>query len=298
MLGALVRSLRPAQWSKNAFVLAPLFLAQKLGERDAVLESLSAFAAFCLASSAIYIINDIRDREEDRRHPLKRRRPIASGELPLGIAGLSALTGASLAAWASLELGGLFHAILAGYVVINLLYSLGLKQVVILDVMLVALGFVLRVAGGAAAIRVELSQWLFLCTIFLALFLVFSKRRHELLLLDSKAPAQRSVLSHYSPAFLDQMINVVTASIVVSYALYATAPETVEKVGTNNLTLTVPLVLFGIFRYLYLVYQRPEEQSPTDALLHDAPFLVNVVLWGVMVLWVVYGGGAGFSTLE
>jgi 4-hydroxybenzoate polyprenyltransferase len=298
MLRALLRTLRPTQWSKNVFVLAPLFLAQKLGEPEAVRLAAVAFAAFCLTSSVVYIINDLRDRAEDRRHPLKRRRPIAAGEIGVATAvGLAAVLLAAAAALVRL-LPAPFLPLIGGYLLLNLLYSLRLKQVVILDVMLVAVGFVLRVAGGAAAIRVEVSDWLFLSTIFLALFLAFSKRRHELVLLEDVAAHQRQVLTHYSPTFLDQMINVVTASTVISYSLYATAPETVEKIGTNNLALTVPLVLFGIFRYLYLMYQRADDRSPTDALLGDVPFLLNVLAWGALVLWIVYGGGGSFSTLE
>ncbi len=298
MSGALFRTLRPAQWPKNVFVLAPLFLAQKLGEPAAVKASAIAFVAFCLASSAIYIINDIRDRDEDGRHPLKRHRPIASGAVGVGTA--SAVAAVLLVAVGALAwpLGATFTGLVGGYVAINFLYSSGLKRIVILDVMILSLGFVLRVAGGAAAIRVEVSSWLFLSTIFLALFLAFSKRRHELVLLKDSARDQRRVLSQYNETFLDQMINVVTASCVISYALYATDPATVAKIGTNNLVLTVPMVLFGIFRYLYLVYQHSDDRSPTEVLLSDVPFLVNVVIWGLAVLWIVYGGGGSFSTLE
>jgi 4-hydroxybenzoate polyprenyltransferase len=170
---------------------------------------------------------------------------------------------------------------------LNLLYSLGMKHVVILDVMTIAMGFVLRVLGGAAAIPVPVSKWLLLCTTFVALFLAFSKRRHEITLLNSEAANQRRVLESYSPAFLDQMINVVTASAVVSYALYATAAETVEKFG-EGLVYTLPLVLFGIFRYLYLTYQTPGEKNPTEAILRDVPFLLNIVLWMAAVVWIIY----------
>ncbi len=174
---------------------------------------------------------------------------------------------------------------------VNVSYSLGLKQVVILEVMIVSLGFALRVLGGGAAIDVEVSAWILLCAVFLALFLTFSKRRHELLLMADNAAEQRQVLDHYSsPAFLHQMINVVTASTVVSYALYAISPETVEKFHTRNLIYTMPLVLFGIFRYLYLMYQRPTERNPTEAILTDPPFIVNLVIWGLTVVWTVYLG--------
>lgn len=297
MLGALLRSFRPSQWAKNVFVLAPLFLAQKLGESQALNAAALAFIAFCMASSAVYLINDIRDREQDRRHPFKRHRPVASGKLSVGVAAGAAvvLIGATVAIGS--QLGLLFLSIVLGYLGLNLLYTFWLKRVVILDVMIIAIGFVLRVAGGAAAIRVEISAWLFLCTIFVALFLAFSKRRHELIQLADSPEAQRQVLNDYSAPFLDQMINVVTASTVISYALYATSPVTVAKIGTNSLVLTVPLVLMGILRYLYLIYQRADDHSPTEALIRDLPFMINILVWGIMVLWIVYGGG-GSTLLE
>jgi 4-hydroxybenzoate polyprenyltransferase len=290
MISALVRSLRPAQWSKNVFVFAPLVFARLFLDPRALTRAAMAFAAFCAAASAIYLINDVRDREEDRRHPLKSRRPIAAGELGVGTAlvAAAALVAASLVlAWA---LGTAFAGLLAVYLIINLLYSAGLKHVVILDVMAIASGFVLRVLAGAAAVGAAVSHWLILCTTFLSLLLAFSKRRHELLLLQSGAAEQRRVLEEYSPAFLDQMMNVVTASAVVSYALYAVAPETVQKFHSELLVWTIPLVLFGVFRYLYLTYQRTEVRNPTEAILVDAPFLVNLGLWGLVVLWIVGSG--------
>lgn len=289
MLVPLVRSLRPAQWSKNVFVFAPLVFAQKLQDPHALLRATLAFAAFCSAASAVYLVNDVRDRDEDRRHPLKRHRAIAAGTLGVGPALVAATLLAVAAGIAAWRLGPAFTALLGGYVLLNLTYSLYLKQRVILDVMAIAAGFVLRVLAGAAAVPAPVSSWLLLCTIFLALFLAFSKRRHELTLLQDGAADQRRVLEHYSPAFLDQMINVVTASAVVSYALYAVAPETVQKFHTEHLVYTVPLVLFGIFRYLYLVYQSPGARNPTEAILHDPPFLLNIALWGLAVLWIVYG---------
>jgi 4-hydroxybenzoate polyprenyltransferase len=289
MFLALLRSLRPQQWTKNLFVLAPLVFAQRLTDTVSLTRALSAFAAFCCAASALYLFNDLRDREEDRRHPLKRRRPIASGALPPSVALFAAALLSALAAGLAARLGGSFAALLGTYVGINLLYSMGLKAVVILDVLLISLGFVLRVLGGAAAIDVKVSSWLLLCSGFLSLFLGFSKRRHELGLLAGEAVQQRKVLEHYSPAFLDQMINVVTASSLVSYALYAVSPETVEKFHSDKLVYTVPFVLFGIFRYLYLTYQKPEARNPTEAILTDPPFLGNLLLWGIAVVWIVYG---------
>ena len=289
LLSALVRSLRPAQWAKNLFVLAPLVFGRELASPQALLQGVLAFAAFCAASSLVYLVNDVRDREEDRRHPLKRYRPIASGALPVSVALAAAAGLAALAVGLGAFLGPAFLGWMAAYVALNGLYTFGFKRVVILDVMTLSMGFVLRVLAGGAAVGVEVSSWLLLCTIFLALFLAFSKRRHELVLLDDAAADQRSVLGQYSLTFLDQMINVVTASTVIAYALYAVAPETAERYETQDLVYTIPLVLFGIFRYLYLTYQDTSERNPTEAILTDPPFLINLALWSLAVLWIVYG---------
>jgi 4-hydroxybenzoate polyprenyltransferase len=273
------------------FVLAALVFGRQLSDRTAVVHALLALLAFCCASSTVYLINDLRDREEDRRHPLKRLRPIAAGTLSVPAAVAAAVLLAVAALALGVDLGVPFLLVLVGYLILNILYTTWLKHMVILDVMSISLGFVLRVVAGAQATHVEVSRWLFLCTIFLALFLAFSKRRHEITLLAGAAAEQRRVLDHYSPAFLDQMINVVTASSVVAYALYCVAPETVEKYHTQDLIYTIPLVLYGIFRYLYLMYQSPGERNPTEAILRDPPFLINMVLWGLAVLWIVYSGG-------
>jgi len=281
--------MRPAQWAKNVFVLAPLVFGRFLQDPGISVRALLAVVAFCCASSAVYLVNDLRDREEDRRHPLKRLRPLAAGTLgvPAAVAAVAVLAGGALAL--ALWLGLPFAKILGAYMLLNILYTLWFKHMVILDVMTISLGFVLRVEAGAEATGIEVSRWLFLCTTFLALFLAFSKRRHEITLLAGSASGQRPVLDHYSPAFLDQMINVVTASSVVSYALYAISPETVQKYHTQDLVYTIPLVLYGIFRYLYLMYQRSGERNPTEAILRDPPFLINILLWGLAVLWIVYG---------
>ncbi len=287
---ALLRAIRPIQWVKNGFVLAPVVFAHQLDEPEVLGRAALAFAAFCAAASAVYLFNDLRDREDDRRHPLKRSRPIARGDLGVPLAWVAAVLLAGAALAASVPLGRGFGGLLALYLGINLLYSSWLKRLVIIDVMLVAVGYVIRVEAGAAAVGVALSSWLLLCTIFLALFLIFSKRRHELLLLAEEAGDHRAVLDHYSPTFLDQMINVVTASTVVSYALYVVDPETISRFGSERLVYTVPLVLYGIFRYLYLVYQRPRRRNPTEAVLKDLPSVINVLVWGLAVLWIVYGG--------
>ncbi len=291
MIAPLIRSLRPAQWAKNVFVLAPLVFGSRLGDAVAVGRALLALAAFCCAASAVYLINDLRDREEDRRHPLKRLRPLAAGTLKPGVAVAAVVVLVGAVAAFGWQLGSGFAWAVGAYLVLNLLYTLWLKHMVILDVMSVSFCYVLRVLAGARATDIQVSSWLFLCTTFLALFLAFSKRRHEITLLAQGAAGQRPVLDNYSPAFLDQMINVVTASSVVSYALYAVAPETVAKFHTQRLIYTIPLVLFGIFRYLYLIYQRTDLRNPTEAILRDAPFLINIALWGLAVLWIVYGHG-------
>jgi len=270
-------------------MLAPLVFGYKLADPAAVGRALLALAAFSAVASAVYLINDLRDREEDRLHPLKRLRPLAAGTLsvPVAVAAVAVLI--AVAAALACYLGHGFALVLGAYLLLNLLYTLWFKHMVILDVMCIGLGFVLRVVAGAQATAVQVSSWLFLCTTFLALFLAFSKRRHEITLLSGAASGQRPVLDHYSPAFLDQMINVVTASAVVSYALYAVAPETVAKYHTQGLIYTIPLVLFGIFRYLYLMYQQPGERNPTETILRDPPFLINILLWGLAVIVIVYG---------
>ena len=292
MIGPLVRSLRPSQWPKNLFVLAPLVFGRLLGDPRALERALLALLAFCFASSAVYLLNDLKDREEDRKHPLKRLRPLAAGTLSVPVAVAAAIGLVLAAAAIGYLLPGGFALALGAYLALNVLYTAGMKHVVILDVMAISFGFVLRVLAGAAATAVQVSSWLILCTIFLSLFLAFSKRRHELILLADSAIEQRRVLYHYSPAFLDQMINVVTASSVVSYALYAVAPETVEKYHTQNLVYTIPMVLFGIFRYLYLMYQQSGERNPTESILRDPPFLINIGLWGLAVVWIVYRAGS------
>ena len=293
MIATVLRSLRPAQWTKNVFVLAPAAFAGGLMDPDTVRAGAVVLTAFCAAASAVYLFNDLRDREQDRRHPTKRGRPVASGALGAAPAALvcAGLAAASLgAAW---SLNGRTVQLVAAYLLVNACYSLWLKRIVIVDVMVLSSGYVIRVLAGAAAVGVAVSAWLVLCTVFLALFLGFSKRRHELVLLLGEAGEQRSVLNHYSRTFLDQMMNVVTASTLLSYALYTTADETVARFGAFSLVWTVPFVLFGIFRYLYLIHQAedPKQRNPTELLLFDPPFLINMGLYGLTVLLIVYVGG-------
>jgi 4-hydroxybenzoate polyprenyltransferase len=284
----LFHSLRPEQWTKNLIVFAGLIFGLELFDRRAVLRSLVAFAVFCALSGVVYVINDIMDREADRRHPLKARRPIASGALSPALAGGVAAALAAVALAAAFALGVPFGAVALSYVLLQATYSGPLKHVVILDVLAIAIGFVLRAAAGAVAIGVPISHWLLVVTILLALFLALSKRRHELVLLANGATEHRPILGEYSPYLLDQMISVVTASTLVAYIFYCISPETVQKFGTDLLGLTIPFPLYGIFRYLYLVHRREGGGSPSQMLLNDRPLLVCVAFWVLAVVVIVY----------
>lgn len=290
---AVVALLRPKQWIKNLFILGPLLFSRSLGNVAMDMRVLAAFGAFCLMSGAVYVLNDLMDAEADRFHPEKRLRPIASGEISRGFAIVLAAGLALLSLGVSLTEGWMLSGLLLCYAVINVTYSLGLKRVVIADVMMIGAGFVIRVLAGAAAISVSPSHWLVLCTILIAVFLGFTKRRAEIVLLENGAPQHRQVLGHYSAAFLDQMISVVTSSTLMCYILYAVDKHTIDTVscGSRGLLLTVPFVMYGIFRYLYLVYHRQEGGSPTTALLNDKLLIVDVVLWATVSLIVLYYPG-------
>ena len=266
-----------------------LIFAVELGNRRAVLTATAAFAIFCILSGVVYLINDIMDRESDRRHPLKRRRPIAAGTLTVRTAlGAAVLLGAAALAGA-FAVNAMFGIVAIAYLALQMLYSGPLKHIVILDVLTLAIGFVLRAVAGAVAINVEISHWLFVCTILLALFIGLAKRRHELVLLGEGAAGHRPILGEYSPYLLDQMIVVVAAATLIAYIFYTTTAETVAKFGTAWLGLTIPFPLYGIFRYLYLVHQREGGGSPSDLLLNDRPLLACVVLWVVSVVLIIYG---------
>ena len=285
---ALIEALRPRQWVKNAIIFAGLIFAQKVSDVRLSLTAVAAFALFCALSSSVYLINDLGDLERDRRHPVKRLRPLASGRLPIGVAWGIAPALAVVGLGLSFALRWEFGLLALAYYVLNLAYTYWLKHIAIVDAMSIAVGFVLRAVAGAEAIAVAISPWLLVCTIFLALFLALSKRRHELLVLEAGAGDHRASLAQYSPYLLDQMIAVVTASTVISYCLYTMWPETVAKFGTANLVYTTPFVIFGIFRYLYLVHQREEGGAPEKIPLTDAPMLVNLALWLAAVGVILY----------
>lgn len=283
--------MRPQQWIKNLFIFAALVFSGHLYSSADLTRTIAGFALFSIAASGVYLFNDITDLGRDRLHPVKSRRPLPSGRLrvPTAWTASGVLAAGSLAgAWL---LEPAFAGILLTYVALNVLYSLVLKNVVILDVMTIAAGFVLRVLAGAAIISVPTSEWLIICTVLLSLFLGFSKRRHELTMLDASADNHREVLQHYSPYFLDQMIGIVTASTVMSYILYTISEDTIAKFGTKNLIYTVPFVLYGIFRYLYLVHKRDEGGDPTRLALTDRPLLLNTILWICLASAVIYHWG-------
>lgn len=281
-------SMRPGQWTKNLFVFAGLLFGGRLLDPRAATLAAGAFVVFCLISGAVYLINDVMDRESDRSHPGKQHRPIASGALAPGVAkGAAAVLGAA-GIGAATMMGTAFTAAAAAYLVLLLVYSLLLKHVVILDVLTIAAGFVLRAVGGAVAIPVPISNWLLVCTTLLALFLALSKRRHELTLLAGEAGGHRRILEEYSPYLLDQMVSVVTASALIAYASYATSTETAERLGTTRLPITIPFVLYGIFRYLYLVHQKEGGGSPSTLLLTDRPLQICVALWVATVVAILY----------
>ena len=285
---AAVISLRPRQWVKNFFVFAGVIFSQNLFT-PLIWLALAAFVIFCGLSGAIYVINDLADSEKDRLHPVKRQRPIASGALPRRVALAFRLLVLVASLGAAFALSRHFGLVAFGYSALLVAYSLWLKSVVIVDVLTVAMGFVLRAVAGAAAVDVEISGWLVICTILMALFLALGKRRHEYLSLTGEAAGHRPILAEYSVGFLDQMIAVVTASTVTAYALYTMSPETVAKFHTRLLPLTLPFVLYGIFRYLYLLYRRELGGNPSDLLLSDRALMLNTLLWRGALVVIIYG---------
>ena len=284
----IVKSLRPQQWIKNLFIFAPLIFSQNILNLSLLLKTSAAFGLFCMISGSCYILNDLQDIEEDKRHPLKAMRPLASGRLTKKIAVVFIIVIALSSSILAFLLGRYFFYILLAYFFMQVAYSVRLKHVVILDVFIVAAGFFLRVIAGGLVIDVYISPWLLICTFLLALFLALGKRRHEIVILDKGAENHRPILGEYSPYLLDQMIAVVTASIVVSYCLYTISAETVTKFGTKKLVYTVPFVLYGIFRYLYLIHQKAEGGSPEMLIIKDKPLLIAIFLWIFSASLIIY----------
>lgn len=287
-LGALARGLRPGQWVKNGFVFAALIFARQLTDPGRVLIVAMAAADFCVLSSGVYLVNDVFDAAEDRLHPTKRLRAVPSGLLPARVAILAAVLLELVALAVAWRLDPDFFLIGASYVAVNITYSWFLKRVMLVDVFLIAAGFVLRVIAGAVVIHVEISPWLVVCTTLLALFLALSKRRYELVLLGDEAASQRASLARYSPYFLDQLIGIVTAATVMAYALYTLSADVRSKFPGKRLDLTIPFVLFGIFRYLFLVHRQHEGGDPARLLFTDRVLLAVVLLWAASVVLIIY----------
>lgn len=298
MMPPFVEALRPHQWVKNLLVLAPLLFTKLAFEPSAWWAAGIAFASFCMAASSVYLLNDILDREEDAHHPKKRLRPIASGRLTVGMAwaqlGVTLLATAALGSLVPAQSSGAFVLWPAAYLALNVTYSFVLKRLVIIDCMCIALGFQLRVQAGAVAIGVEASHWLLLCTFFFALFLAFCKRYEELSRQAEASGRTRATMTDYTTSFLDMMIGPLAALSILSYSLYTVSPETVARHGTDRLMYTVPIVSYGVFRYLFLVYRKSEGGDPARLLFRDVPLLVSGLAYAVVVVLVLRGApGAG-----
>ncbi len=286
---AIIRLLRPLHWLKNGFVFTPLIFSKHLFDKEYNTKAALAFVAFCLASSLIYIINDILDREGDKLHPEKKKRPIASGEISVSFAiGIAVLLGASSLLVAQL-LPIQFLYIILIYIAIQFAYSFSLKHIVILDLFIIATGFMLRVFGGALAIQVTISHWIVITTLFLSLFLAASKRRAELVMIQKQhIDTKRRVLQEYSVPFLDSLLIITTTGMAISYSLYTMAERTIAVFGSEYLIFTTVFVLFGIFRYLFLVIVKEEGENPTAILTKDAPTAINFFLWIVTCVTIIY----------
>jgi 4-hydroxybenzoate polyprenyltransferase len=288
MLSPYFRLLRPHQWVKNGFVLAPLIFAGKLLHAPSLILEFSAFGVFCLLSSGVYSFNDVFDREQDRNHPTKKNRPVAAEEISVPAAaavGTVLLTAGILGA---VIIGKAFLLWVAFYLLLQFGYNVAFRDIVILDILVIAMGFVIRAVAGSLAIAVIISPWLILCSLLIALFLGFAKRRHEIVLMGAAATEHRSILKDYSVPLLDQLIGIVTAATIVSYAIYTLTPEVTQRLGSRYMILTLPFVLYGIFRYLYLVHVHEKGGSPTKDLLTDTPLLLSILLWTLSSVALIY----------
>ncbi|HOY66720.1 MAG TPA: decaprenyl-phosphate phosphoribosyltransferase [Candidatus Ozemobacteraceae bacterium] len=294
----LIKCMRPRQWTKNLILFAGLLFSEKglLFQPAAWLWATVGFFLFCLLSGAVYLINDLVDVERDRRHPEKRLRPIPAGLVTVGQARLAIFLLLVTTIGCAAAISNLFAVSAVAYFLLNLAYSLKLKQLVLLDVLCIAIGFVLRAQAGVGVLRpiepgIYMSHWLLLCTLMLALFLALAKRRQEIMLLSEGADLHRVSLADYTPGFIDQMIAIVSATTVVSYALYTVSTETVAKFGTDGLVLTVPVVVYGIFRYLYLIHLRKLGDNPSELLLADHPLQITILIWAAAVALIIHSKG-------
>jgi 4-hydroxybenzoate polyprenyltransferase len=287
VIAGLIKTMRPKQWIKNVFVFAPLLFDVKLFDLYYTARTLIGFVLLCLTSGTVYIINDLADVEKDRNHPKKRHRPIASGQFAIGPAIAAAILIPLIALPLGFLLDPVFGAILAGYLLIQIAYSFWLKNLVIIDVMLIASGFLLRVAAGVPLVEAErFSPWLYICMTLLALLIGFGKRRHELILLKEEANTHRQSLQEYNLALLDHTISIVTASTLLAYALYTFSAPNLP--ADQSMMLTIPFVLYGIFRYLYLIHVKGMGGAPEEIVLSDRPLQATVVLWGLSIVVIMY----------
>jgi 4-hydroxybenzoate polyprenyltransferase len=282
-------ALRPKQWTKNALVFAALVFDLKLFDVDRLLLTIGAFVCFCLASSSIYLVNDMQDVASDRLHPVKRHRPIPAGEISLKQARLMVVGLVGVCLPGAYLLAPEFAGAVAGYLILMAAYTVWLKHFVILDVFAISGGFVLRAAGGALVLDVPISPWLYVCTVLLSLFLGFGKRRHELQLLEGSASSHRRNLEEYSIELLDQMILITASATVMAYSLYSFTAASLP--GNHSMMLTIPFVVYAIFRYLFLIHRRDGGGSPEQLLLSDGPLLAGIVLWGIVAVGILYTMG-------
>ncbi len=287
MLRALLKTMRPRQWTKNLFIFAALVFDKQLVILSSVLRTVAGFVLFCLISSAVYIFNDLSDVEADREHPIKRNRPIASGKLPIGVAWAAGILLVLISVGVGYLLAPGFALVVIGYFLLNLAYSRWLKHILIVDVLMLAAGFVLRVVAGVALIHVErFSPWLYVVMTLLSLYLGFGKRRAELALLSDDAASHRKVLHGYTIPLLDQYIMIVSGTTIVAYAFYTFSAPNVP--ANHSMMLSIPFVVYAIFRYMYLVEVQHAGGAPEEVLLSDRPFQIGLLLWGLVVLVVFY----------
>jgi len=284
---ALIEGVRPRQWTKNLLAFAAVLFAKRMTDPDALAASFLAFGSLCLAAGACYLVNDVADAERDRAHPEKARRPVASGRLSPVAATVAAVILMPAAVLVGLSVNYELAVCVAVYIVATLAYTFSLKQVVVLDVLTVAFGFVLRAVAGALAIQVQISVWLLVCTFLLSLFLAIAKRRGELQML-AMAEEHRETLGEYTAYLLDQMTAVVTSAALMAYCLYTFSERTVREVGSTDLKYTIPFVVYAVFRYLYLVHKRGLGADPSQLFLRDKPLLVSVILWAIVCGIILY----------
>jgi 4-hydroxybenzoate polyprenyltransferase len=289
-MSALLVTLRPCHWIKNFFVFAPLVFSGRFTQISYCIRAALAFITFCLFSSAVYIINDLYDRNQDRLHPVKKIRPIASGVVSPLIA-VSTSTALIISGFIlAMFLGAPVAAVMLIYLLINVIYSSAIKHIAILDVLFISSGFVLRIIGGGVSVAVVPSYWLILCTLMISLFLGFTKRRAELLVMDQNLNNSRLVLKDYSIAFLDQVIPIITGSTIICYALYTVDEHTLQVLGSRWMLVTLPFVVYGLIRYIYIIYHQQKGSDPTDALIRDIPTIINLMLWFATSLLVIRYG--------